>query len=168
MSNYRRYFRANDAVFVTLVTGNRRPWLHEADQKQMMLSVMAETKKRYAIRNIAHVVLDDHIHWMFDALAASVPKLISAIKQGAISDRKQNRMAWQGLWQSRYYDHIIRDERDFQAHLDYIHFNPVRHRYVRNACDYPWSSFRQWVCRGVYQADWGVSHESPVQAMDLE
>src|SRR3546814_19294976 len=59
------------------------------------------------------------------------------------------------LWQRRYFDHVIRDADDFARHLDYLHFNPVKHGLVRRAADWRWSSFGAWAARGVYDVDWG-------------
>ena len=61
----------------------------------------------------------------------------------------------QGIWQRRFWEHAIRDERDLEAHVDYVHFNPVKHGHVQRVADWPYSSFRRWVARGVYPVDWG-------------
>jgi REP-associated tyrosine transposase len=60
-----------------------------------------------------------------------------------------------GIWQRRYWEHAIRDERDFERHVDYIHFNPVRHGLVPCVVDWPHSSFHQYVERGILLSDWG-------------
>lgn len=61
-----------------------------------------------------------------------------------------------GIWQRRYWEHAIRDERDLQNHVDYIHYNPVKHGLVLKVKDWPYSSFHQWVKRGHYQENWGA------------
>jgi len=61
-----------------------------------------------------------------------------------------------GIWQRRYWEHAIRDERDLQNHVDYIHYNPVKHGLVSQVNDWPYSSFHQWVKRGHYQENWGA------------
>jgi len=58
------------------------------------------------------------------------------------------------LWQHRFWEHLIRDERDFRHHLDYLHGNPLKHGLVERVSDWPWSSFHRGVKRGVYPADW--------------
>jgi len=58
------------------------------------------------------------------------------------------------LWQRRFWEHTIRDERDFEQHVDYIHFNPVKHGLVRRVRDWPHSSFHRYVQRGVLPDDW--------------
>jgi putative transposase len=60
-----------------------------------------------------------------------------------------------GVWQRRYWEHLIRDETDFAAHVDYIHYNPVRHGLVEAAAEWPWSSFPRYVAEGAYPPDWG-------------
>ena len=66
-----------------------------------------------------------------------------------------------GIWQRRYWEHQIRNDRDLNAHIDYIHFNPVKHGYVGRVADWPYSSFHRYVAQGVLPADWaGSSMES--------
>lgn len=59
-----------------------------------------------------------------------------------------------GVWQRRFWEHLIRDEDDFKRHLDYIHYNPVKHGYVRQAADWRYSTFRRYVEAGVYDKSW--------------
>src|SRR5205807_4594997 len=60
-----------------------------------------------------------------------------------------------GIWQRRYWEHVIRDDADLARHVDYIHFNPVKHGLVSRVCDWSHSSFHQYVARGALPADWG-------------
>jgi putative transposase len=60
-----------------------------------------------------------------------------------------------GIWQRRYWEHAIRDDADLERHVDYIHFNPVKHGHVSQVCDWPHSSFHRYVTRGVLPRDWG-------------
>lgn len=72
--------------------------------------------------------------------------------------RELHRMDYYGvIWQQRYWEHLIRDESDFAAHADYIHYNPVRHGHVGCAAAWPWSSFHSWLRDGCYDAGWGDS-----------
>ena len=59
------------------------------------------------------------------------------------------------MWQRRYWEHLIKDDRDFTAHLEYIHFNPVQHGFVSAPRDWPHSTFPDWVAQGAYEASWG-------------
>ena len=62
-----------------------------------------------------------------------------------------------GLWQRRFWEHRIRDEQDYRAHMDYLHGNPLKHGLVASVAEWPWSSFHRLVREGVYPADWGGS-----------
>ncbi|MBV8660058.1 MAG: hypothetical protein JO142_19735 [Burkholderiales bacterium] len=59
-----------------------------------------------------------------------------------------------GIWQRRYWEHLIRDEADYRAHMDYVHINPLKHGLVRRVADWPHSTFHRWVAQGVYPHDW--------------
>lgn len=169
MPRYRRYFERHYWVFLTLVTGNRRPWLRPAGNKKLVLDSMRELKQRHHYRHLAHVILDDHLHWMLIAgPTASVPQLVSRLKQTVNFKRHRRGQPWNGLWQRRYYDHILRDDEDFRRHLDYIHYNPVKHGYVAMACQYRWSSFHAWAARGTYTKCWGTAEPKKISGMELE
>jgi putative transposase len=63
----------------------------------------------------------------------------------------------QNVWQRRFWEHQIRDENDFYKHLDYIHYNPVKHQYVNAPKDWEWSTFNKYVDKGWYPLDWGMN-----------
>jgi putative transposase len=65
------------------------------------------------------------------------------------------------IWQRRFWEHQIRDEYDFERHVDYVHINPVRHGHVEHASLWPYSSFGRYVREGIYPADWGGPVEMP-------
>ena len=73
-----------------------------------------------------------------------------------------------GLWQRRFWEHCIRDELDWRKHLDYIHYNPVKHGLITRVCDWPYSSFHRFVERGCYSEDWGGEVSVEVHNMELE
>jgi putative transposase len=67
-----------------------------------------------------------------------------------------------GIWQRRYWEHTIRDDRDFAAYMDYTHFNPVKHGLAKHPADWPHSSFRRCVASGFHPTGWtGCSAEPP-------
>jgi len=72
------------------------------------------------------------------------------------------------LWQNRFYEHTIRDEQDFKNHLDYIHYNPVKHGQVKKLEHYNYSSFLEWKKRGIYEENWGNHEPLSIQSMNLE
>jgi len=73
----------------------------------------------------------------------------------------QEAKRYRGVWQSRFWEHTIRDAADFKRHLDYIHVNPVRHGLVDRLQDWPWSSFHRYVRTGEYDRDWAGYVELP-------
>ncbi len=72
-----------------------------------------------------------------------------------------------GLWQRRFWEHLIRDRDDFNRHIDYIHYNPVKHKLARSAVDWPYSSFKQFMMRGIYEKNWGSTLPSSIKGMEL-
>ena len=68
------------------------------------------------------------------------------------------------LWQRRFWEHQIRNDRDYESHMDYLHYNPVKRGYVNRVGDWPYSSFHRYVRRGVYSDDWGVDSHPEIVA----
>lgn len=160
MPRYRRYFAPDQTVFLTIVCHSRRPWLRNDGARAVVLDALRDVRGRYPFRHYGHVLLDDHLHLMLAPSAdTQVPGLVGSFKHTVAE--------WMPLpgrhWQRRYHDHVIRDERDFCRHLDYLHYNPVKHGLAECVAAWPWSSFAAWVARGVYPADWGA-----VAPADLE
>ena len=75
---------------------------------------------------------------------------------------KRHRNGEYALWQRRFWEHTIRNEIDFERHVDYVHFNPVKHKLVRRAREWPYSSFHVYVRRGLLPADWAGDVEEPM------
>lgn len=69
--------------------------------------------------------------------------------------RSQQKRRESGFWQRRFWEHLIRDRNDLRRHLDYIHFNPVKHNLSSSAADWPYSTFHRYVKEGMYPMDWG-------------
>jgi putative transposase len=73
-----------------------------------------------------------------------------------------------GIWRRRFWEHTIVDETDFERHVDYIHYNPVKHGLVACPRDWPYSSFQRWVQREAYPPDWGGAEHGPIRFDDLD
>ena len=149
---YRRSRSPNGIVFLTLVTRDREPRLAEPSVRAALSESFASLRASHPTRALAHVVLPDHVHLLWSlpedgdfSLRVRLLKHAMTRKLGATST----------VWQQRFWDHVIRDENDLHRHLDYIHYNPVKHGWVRRAIDWPDSSFRHWVRRGWYASGWG-------------
>ena len=113
----------------------------------------------------AIVVLPDHLHCILtlppgDADFATCMKMIKASFSRSLprsGRRSSSRIAKgeRGIWQRRYWEHTLRDERDWERHVDYIHYNPVRHGHAKRVSDWPYSSFHRFVRLGILPVDWG-------------
>jgi len=124
----------------------------------------------------AAVILPDHLHciWTLPDGDTDFSGRWHAIKSRfSRSLPKEERLSARriakgerGIWQRRFWEHTIRDDEDFARHMDYIHYNPVKHGHARRVCDWPYSTFHRHVQHGVYAPDWGAGDD--VRAMDLE
>jgi putative transposase len=71
-----------------------------------------------------------------------------------------------GIWQRRYWEHLIKNEQDYQAHMDYVHINPVKHGLVKHVKDWPYSTFHKLAKQGIYPEDWGGGIEGQLPYED--
>jgi putative transposase len=164
MPRYRRANIEGVTFFFTITLADRSSDLlvREIDR---LRRIYASVHWRISFTTIAICVLPDHLHaiWQLPPGDADFPLRWSLIKsdfsRGLSADarRTQSKIAKRerGPWQRRYWEHAIRDDADLARHVDYIHFNPVTHRIVNRVCDWPHSSFKQFVARGDLPLDWG-------------
>ncbi|MEH3023174.1 MAG: transposase [Pseudomonas oryzihabitans] len=164
MSRFRRARVPGASYFFTVVLADRRSDLLTRHIDLLRETVRA-TRLRHPFQIDAWVTLPDHLHcvWTLPEGDADFALRWKVIKFG-FSKRlpaDEGRTATQqargerGVWQRRYWEHLLRDEQDYQRHLDYIHFNPVKHGHVEAVKDWPYSSFHRSVREGLYPADWG-------------
>jgi putative transposase len=164
MSRYRRAKVDGGALFFTvaLVDRSRDLLVRHVDA---LRQVYASVQIRHPFETIAICVLPDHLHaiWSLPSGDSDFPLRWSLIKSGFSRGipgdprRTKSKIAKRekGIWQRRYWEHAIRDEADLERHVDYIHFNPVKHGYVPRAADWPHSTFHRFVARGLLPIDWG-------------
>jgi putative transposase len=132
-------------------------------------AVFRQVRSDHPFEIDAMVVLPDHLHclWRLPPGDNDYPKRWRLIKAGfsrGIEDgerisRSRRRKGERRIWQRRYWEHVIRDEEDYRRHMDYIHYNPVKHGYVHAVREWPYSSFHRWVRVGVYSIDWAATPE---------
>ncbi len=162
MVRYRRNFVGGGTYFFTITLTDRRSNVL-VDHIDALRAAVRVTRATHPFSIDAVVVLPDHLHIVMTLPAddADFPNRLSLIKRqfttavaraGAPLSRRSN--GEYGLWQRRFWEHTIRDEKDFERHVDYIHFNPVKHGLVTRVRDWPYSSFHQYVRRGVLPRDW--------------
>lgn len=165
MPHYRRAHALGATYFFTVVTHERQPILNRPDALDALRDAIRSVKKAKPFELDAIVILPDHLHaiWTlpendaeFSARWGMIKRQVS--KAMPSSDRSLT-SSWRkrrelGLWQRRFWEHLIRDEEDYARHMDYIHYNPVKHGYVGRPGDWPYSSFKKCVDKGLYPADW--------------
>ncbi len=166
MPRYRRYFREGQTVFLTLATHGRAPWMREPAVCREVIAALRATHALHPFHHRAHVLLPDHLHLLLRAhFDAVIPDIVGCFKRATQARLHGLVSGLPRLWQPRYHDHIVRDAEDFSRHLDYIHFNPVKHEWVDAAAEWPWSSLAAWQARGVYPPDWGVREPERIRGM---
>jgi putative transposase len=165
MSRYIRSFVPGATYFFTVNLADRNSDLLVSGIEKLR-SAYAGVQRRYPFETIAISVLPEHLHalWRLPdgdsnfALRWQQIKRDFSTQVDAPTPARPSLAAKRekGIWQRRYWEHQIRDEDDLARHVDYIHFNPVKHGYVRQVRDWPHSSFHKWVARGDLPEAWGL------------
>ncbi|MBY0575155.1 MAG: transposase [Gallionellaceae bacterium] len=163
MTNYRRSRIDGASYFFTLNLADRSLSLL-TEHIALLRSAFEYTRERHPFIVNAIVVLPEHMHaiWTLpdgDNDFALRWRLIKTVFSRGLphgerrSDSRQNK-GERGIWQRRYWEHLIRDEADFAQHVDYIHINPAKHGLVTRVADWPHSSFHRYVQTGVLPINW--------------
>ena len=163
MSNYRRARVPGATYFFTVNLRNRSSDLLVREIDLLRATVRA-TRQRPPFHIDAWVVLPEHMHCLWTlpegnanfALRWKVIKFAFAKRLAKIEtlNATQRTRGERGVWQRRYWEHLIRDDLDYQRHFDYIHANPLKHGHVQRVLDWPYSSFHRAVRHGLYPPDW--------------
>jgi len=172
MSQYRRADTPGATYFFTVVTYDRKPWFSGEKNVTILREAFRDIMARRPFVMEAVVILPDHLHCLwrlpegdndFSGRWREIKKRVSRQL-----DPRTNARNERPVWQRRFWEHQIRDEQDWRNHLDYIHYNPVKHGLVERVAEWPWSSFHRAVARGWYAPDWGRSESTTITDMDLE
>lgn len=145
--------------FVTLECFQRQPLLMRPAIKQMLLAALIETKKRFGLRLAAYVFLDDHVHILFVTPAdAEYLGPMNYLRARFVRTWREQEHALDEtpFWSHGVMARELRDADDLRAHLDYIHYDPVKYGICARAVDYPWSSLPARVEQGHYPENWAV------------
>jgi putative transposase len=166
--DYRRIWHQGGTYFFTVNCIQRKGNTLLIDHIQTLRDAVKYVQILYPFHIHAWVVLPDHLHSIWelpqdDADYATRWRLIktrfskSIDKTEYINETRLKRNE-RGIWQRRYWAHLITDEKDYNAHIDYVHINPLKHGLVKQVSDWPYSTFHRYVDKGVYPKDWtGVS-----------
>lgn len=164
MPNYIRAKFERGYYFFTVVTYHRKRLFIEKTARHLLSQALTKTQSRHPFEVIAICLLPDHLHcvWKLPQGDADFSTRWSSIKgifsreyiranpqkQAQLSRANKGEVC---IWQQRFWEHQIRDERDLQKHIDYIHYNPVKHGLVKSAENWPWSTYHRYIKEGHYR-----------------
>lgn len=167
MTDYRRIYIPGSSWFFTVNLAERRDNHLLVEKIDLLRTAFRYVKERKPYRIDGIVIMPDHLHCIFtlppgDADFSIRWSLIKghfsrAVPKGERISSSRKKRRERGLWQRRFWAHLLRDQDDFNNHLDYIHWNPVKHGVVQRVVDWPHSSFHRFVEQGVYPINWGHS-----------
>jgi len=175
MTDYRRYYLPGGTWFFTVNLAERKGNRLLVDNMQVLRAAFGAVKQRHPFQMPAVVVLPDHLHCIWTLPYGDInfserwglikANFSRALAKGERVSASRQKRGERGIWQRRFWDHRIRDDIDYRRHIDYIHWNPVKHNLVRNVADWPYSSFHRYVEQGVYPQNWcGVVEPTKVFA----
>ena len=167
MATFRRERVEGATWFFTVATYRRQRILDHPRSIAALRGALRAVAARHPFSTVAMVILPDHLHAVWElptgdanfALRWSLIKRVVSRDAGDLvavpRSRSLHRRSERGFWQRRFWEHRIRDDADRQHHVDYVHFNPVKHRLVANACEWPYSTVHRTIERGDLLPDWG-------------
>lgn len=179
MPNYRRVFIKGGTYFFTVVTFERNPiFLNKTAISQLQLCVEI-VRHTLPFTVEAFVVLPDHLHsiWTlpsddddYSVRWKMIKSSFSRICQpnNNITNISRLKKGERGVWQRRFWEHVIRNEEDYNAHCDYIHYNPVKHGLVKAPDEWEFSSYHTFTQQGYYEVNWGNEVPDKIVKMECE
>ncbi len=182
MPEYRRSYLPGGTFFFTLVTFNRRPVFSNPQARSLLMDIWEKVNLKHPFLTVAFCLLLDHLHtiWTLPAGDTNYSLRLSEIKRQfshrylreiePVFEKNSSQVKREevSLWQRRFWEHTIRDEEDLYHHIDYIHYNPVKHGLVSSVRDWQASSFHEFVKQGYYELKWGEGdNEKRLQSMAL-
>lgn len=176
---YRRAWCPGGSYFFTVITHDRKPILTIPDNISRLRAAFSHIKRNRPFIIDGIVVLPDHLHCIWrlpedDSDFATRWRLIKHYFsrsclgiEGILNQSRQSKKE-KGIWQRRYWEHLVRDEQDWRKHMDYINYNPVKHGFAKMPIQWPYSSFKHCVEKGWYPSDWGSIEPNTCKGMNLE
>lgn len=174
MTDYRRFYIPGATWFFTVNLAQRRGNHLLVEKIDLLREAFRYVKDRKPFRMEAVVIMPDHLHCIWtlpleDSDHSTRWGLLKAhFSRGLPADERISQSRFKrrerGIWQRRFWAHLLTSQEDFNAHFDYIHWNPVKHRWVWQVSDWPHSSFHRFVRLGIYPVNWGYSGDFNIQA----
>jgi putative transposase len=171
MRNVRRFYVPDSIAFLTLVTKKRQVLfdLEHSHHVDMFFDKMRAVREFKPFKLLAYIFLPDHIHLLIRPTGkANFSSIMQSVQRSYTFEYKDHYSISNSLnlWQHRFWDHVIRDEKDLNRHFDYIHCNAIKHGLVAKPEVWPYSSYLHWVEKGCYEIGWG--HVEPEILRDLD
>jgi putative transposase len=174
MTEYRRPWLPGRTWSFTVNLAQRRDNRLLVERIGLLRSAFQSVRLRYPFHIDAVVILPEHLHCVWtlppdDSDFSSRWSLIKSQFSRGIEKREwisqsRSKRCERGIWQRRFWEHMIRDDEDFNQHVDYVHWNPVKHGWAKGVADWPHSSFHEYVRRGLYPDHWGSEEPSRVES----
>lgn len=182
MPEYRRVRMEGGLYFFTVVTYNRLPILTSEPCRKLLHQAWQATREQHPFETLAVCLLPDHLHciWKLPENDANyslrwqmlkslfTKRYLKEIGPGGERNASRLKRGEAAVWQRRFWEHTILDPMDLEIHIDYIHYNPIKHGYVKRAADWPWSSFSRFVQWGIYDAEWIGGNEGRLGMLEWE
>ena len=175
MPQYIRAFVPGGTFFFTVTLLERRRNLL-TENIDHLREVFKAARRRRPFTIEAIVILPDHLHciWTLPCGDADFStrwhdikaRFAAQIPRGERLSARRLQKGERGIWQRRFWEHVIRDEGDYERHVDYIHYNPVKHGYVTRVADWPYSSFHRFVEHGIYTLEWAA--DDNIRSIEME
>ncbi len=163
MPNFRRAYVAGGTWFFTVNLLQRKNNSLLIQEIELLRKVVKQVKQRYPFYINAWVVLPEHMHtiWTLPEGDSNFSLRWRLIKSGFSTGLLKTESLSQvreaagerGIWQRNYWEHLIKNELDYQRHFDYVHVNPLKHGLVKRVIDWPYSTFHRCVKQGMYPND---------------
>jgi putative transposase len=167
----RRAYAPGEVYFITTVTEGRQPLFADTASRDLLRETLRRVREMDPFEMHAYVFLPDHVHLLIRVPGTTdVSRIMHSLKRNFTRNWKRASGVTTPvkLWQRGFWDHVIRDDRDYEVHLDYIHFNPVKHSYVGKPEDYRDTSFHEYVRRGWYDIGWGHTEPAAIRGIERE
>ncbi|QPK64521.1 transposase [Methylomonas sp. LL1] len=176
MTEYRRFYIPKAMWFFTVNLAERKNNHLLITKIDELRNAFRYVKQRKPFHIDAIVILPDHLHciWTLPPNDGNFSvrwnmlkgRFSRSIDHGERISKSRQKRRERGIWQRRLWAHLIEDQEDYNRHIDYIHWNPVKHGHVKNVIDWPYSSFHQYVKQGIYSNDWGVNGQYEIQDVE--
>ncbi len=182
MPNYHRSLVEGGTYFFTVVTYQCQPIFTSVSSRHLLHRAWREVNDRFPFETIAICLMPEYLHciWRLPEGDANYAMRWKEIKNrftrryleeggpGGERNASRHKRNEAAIWQRRFWGHTIESEKDLELHLDYIHYNPIKHGLVERAIDWPFSSFSRYVHEGIYAEDWVGGSAGRLQLLDWE